>query len=53
MRESEGRRLVASDELSIDEISFLLGYSHRRAFVRAFTRWTGRSPAQYRAQHRS
>jgi AraC-like DNA-binding protein len=30
--------------LSVDEVAFLLGYSERSAFHRAFRRWTGRAP---------
>lgn len=30
------------------EIAFLLGYAERRAFTRAFKRWTGATPAVYR-----
>jgi len=40
-------QLVQTD-VPVDEISFLLGYSERRAFNRAFSRWTGRSPRAYR-----
>jgi AraC-like DNA-binding protein len=41
------RHLAA--ELSIAEISWLLGFSQPSAFHRAFRRWTDRTPAQWRA----
>jgi len=31
------------------DIAFLLGYSQQSAFTRAFRRWTGMSPSEYRA----
>ena len=34
---------------SITEITFLLGFSGQSAFTRAFRRWTGKSPSDYRA----
>lgn len=34
--------------LSLSEIAFLLGYSEVSTFHRAFRRWTGQSPAEYR-----
>jgi AraC-like DNA-binding protein len=34
--------------LSIDEIAYLLHFSDGTAFYRAFKRWTGESPLQYR-----
>lgn len=41
-------RHLAAD-LSIAEISFLLGFSQPSAFHRAFRRWTSCTPAQWRA----
>jgi AraC-like DNA-binding protein len=34
---------------SMTEISLLIGYSESASFTRAFRRWTGQSPHQYRA----
>jgi AraC-like DNA-binding protein len=36
--------------LSIDEISFLLGYSDTSSFRHAFKQWTGETPTTYRNQ---
>jgi AraC-like DNA-binding protein len=41
---------VCQRELPFSEIAFLLGYSELSAFSRAFHRWTGTSPRNYRAQ---
>ncbi len=40
-------------ELSIAEISFLLGFSEPSAFFRAFKRWTGLTPLESRERLRS
>jgi AraC-like DNA-binding protein len=40
-------RYVVERTLSIAEITFLLGYSDARAFLRAFKRWFGCTPGQY------
>ncbi len=39
------------DQYALGEIAFLLGFSELSAFSRAFKRWTGTSPAEYRARH--
>lgn len=39
-----------ADNLSISEISFLLGFSEPSAFFRAFKRWTGMTPIEARRQ---
>lgn len=51
-REAHARQLLTDDRLSVDEVAFLLGYSAESAFRRAFHRWTGRSPAQWRRETR-
>ena len=51
------RRRLALDHLerrdvSLSEIAFLLGFSQVGAFHRAFKRWTGTTPDEYRRQTR-
>jgi len=41
-------RHLAGDGLSVGELTFLLGFSEPSAFHRAFRRWTGTTPAEYR-----
>lgn len=41
-------RYMAQDELSVGDISFLLGFSSSSNFTRAFKRWTGRTPQDFR-----
>lgn len=38
---------------SISEIAFLLGFSEVSTFHRAFKRWCGQTPAEFRRQHRT
>ena len=39
---------LQASELSIEEISERLGFSDRRSFTRAFSRWAGISPSSFR-----
>ncbi len=41
-------RLIEDPRLQIGEITFELGFSQQSAFARAFRRWSGTSPTQYR-----
>ena len=50
VRQDKALRYVAADQYALGEIAFLLGFSELSAFSRAFKRWTGTSPAEYRAR---
>ena len=39
--------------LPIEEVAFLAGFSEPRAFYRAFRRWTGTTPGQWRVRRSS
>jgi AraC-like DNA-binding protein len=54
----ETRRQIALRELgagrrSVTDLAFLLGFSETSVFDRAFRRWTGHSPAEFRRLRRS
>jgi AraC-like DNA-binding protein len=44
LRMELARRYLRQPGLSVEEVAFLLGYSERSAFHRAFQRWTGHAP---------
>ncbi|MEY4575405.1 MAG: hypothetical protein RL701_108 [Pseudomonadota bacterium] len=46
-------RYVVSHEVGLTEIAFLLGFSHTGPFFRAFKRWTGSTPLEYRRGRRA
>ncbi len=53
LREDLARHHLAEQRESIAEIAFLLGFSDVSTFHRAFKRWTGQTPHEYRAQARA
>ncbi|MEO3413135.1 AraC family transcriptional regulator [Roseovarius sp. CAU 1744] len=53
LRASRAKRLLADSDMSVADVSSVMGYAEPSAFFRAFRDWTGTSPAQYRAQQRA
>lgn len=43
-------RYLSDPRISLQEAAFLLGFSEPSAFHRAFSRWTGRTPASFRRE---
>jgi AraC-like DNA-binding protein len=52
LRRELAERHLAEASPTVSEIAFLLGFSDVRAFAKAFRRWTGRAPSEYRAARR-
>ncbi|WFE91086.1 helix-turn-helix domain-containing protein [Roseibium porphyridii] len=50
IREHRAMELLRDNRNDIGSIAFLLGYSDERAFRRAFQRWTGQTPSDFRKQ---
>lgn len=50
VRKSLAEMYFRQRNLSLSEIAYLLGYSELSAFSRAFRRWTGHSPREYRGK---
>lgn len=50
MREGAAKGYLGDRQISITEAAYLLGFSEQSAFSRAFKRWTGMSPIDYRRQ---
>jgi AraC-like DNA-binding protein len=46
------RRLLADTQESVDNIVYLTGFSEPSTFYRAFKRWSGMTPVQYRDRKR-
>lgn len=52
LRRSLAFRYLKEPEMTLAEVSYLLGYSSLSSFNDAFKRWTGHSPGQYRSGNR-
>ena len=48
VREDRAKEFLSDGNIDVNSISQLIGYSDDRAFRRAFQRWTGQSPSEYR-----
>lgn len=50
LRAELARRYLSDPQLCVYEVAYLLGYSEPSPFHRAFRRWTGQTPREYRAE---
>ena len=48
VRKAAALNHVVRSDVALSELSFSLGFSHVASFHRAFKRWTGQTPADYR-----
>ena len=42
---------LKTGQQNIEELSDMLGFADRHSFTRAFRRWTGLAPTEFRRQH--
>ncbi|MCU0235235.1 MAG: AraC family transcriptional regulator [Thermoanaerobaculales bacterium] len=49
-RRELAERFIRDHELTLSEITFLLGFSEQSSFSRSFRRWTGLPPAAFRSR---
>lgn len=49
-RQKLAQQYIHDNKLAVSEIAYLLGFSDQSNFTRAFKRWYGVSPSQYRLQ---
>ena len=52
VRLAVSRDLLARTEMAVSDVAAALGYATPSAFVRAFRRWTGKSPSLWRREAR-
>ena len=45
------RQLLADTQVTFNQVAAALGFSEPSAFTRAFRRWSGQSPTEWRAEH--
>jgi AraC-like DNA-binding protein len=50
---TRAKRLLADGECSIEAAAYAMGFADPSAFYRAFKRWTGTTPKEYRSRGRS
>jgi AraC-like DNA-binding protein len=47
------RQLIGESELTLAEVAAVLGFGELSVFTRAFRRWSGATPSQWRKEHNS
>ncbi|MEH6471743.1 MAG: helix-turn-helix transcriptional regulator [Halopseudomonas sp.] len=47
-RKQLAQRYLQSSNYTLTEVAFMLGYSESSTFIRAFRRWNGQPPQQFR-----
>ena len=52
MRSATARLYLEQPDIAVAEVAYLLGFADPSTFNRAFKRWTGETPARFRAAHR-
>jgi len=52
IRSGLAKRYLCDTDLRLNQIAYLTGYLEPAALVRAFKRWTGTTPMQFRARYR-
>jgi AraC-like DNA-binding protein len=52
IRRELAERYLREPSMAVSEVAFLLGFSSESAFHRAFRRWTGEAPSEFRARAR-
>ena len=51
-RKTVALRALASPEMSVEDVAYASGFEDSGAFFRAFRKWTGTTPSEYRRQLR-
>jgi AraC-like DNA-binding protein len=53
VREKQSKYYLEKTDLTCEEISFRLGYDHPNSFSRAFVKWTGMNPENFRNKNQN
>jgi AraC-like DNA-binding protein len=53
VRFAVAQQLLGASSMTVDEVATALDYADSSAFIRAFRRWSGETPAKWRANNRS
>jgi len=51
MRQSLAIHYLGTGQYAVKEVAYMLGYNELSAFTRAFRRWTGTTPARFKANY--